>query len=78
MPDVGNRDKQGDGEEGSLLFVNKKKQKNFIRWLAVPGLGGLVTGFAQGIWTKFFCFFLFTKRRILLPLPFGLACLARM
>jgi hypothetical protein len=51
---------QGKGRK-ILLFVNKKKQKNFIRWQ--PALS--TTGSHM---KKFFCFFFFKKRRLFLPL----------
>ncbi len=48
----------------TLLFVNKKKQKNFIHWRSAhPGENGAV---ATSKRKKFFCFFLFTKRSLLL------------
>jgi penicillin-binding protein 1C len=50
-----------EGEGKSLLFLKKKKQKNF--WDLAPTVQ---TAGSKRI--KFFCFFLFTKRRFLLPL----------
>jgi len=50
------------GREG-LLFVNKRKQKNFTKWLndrRRVRVGALA---AASFVPKFFCFFLFTKRR---------------
>ncbi len=48
-------------EGKSLLFVNKKKQKNFIRWSRLYPLHGAMS-------QKFFCFFFSKKRRLFLPL----------
>ena len=42
--------------EGRSIFFEKKKQKTFDTWSA-PTSGGVLQV------TKFFCFFLFTKRR---------------
>jgi len=44
---------------GSLLFVNKKKQKNFVTWSAT-----VMTGALHRI--KVFCFF-FSKKMLSLP-----------
>ena len=60
----------------SLLFVNKKKQKNFIH----SRMGGAVSqGLSPVKWIKFFCFFLFTKRSLacLLLLTLTLAACGR-
>jgi len=42
-----------------IFFFEKKKQKTFVTWNAPTTPGALQL-------TKFFCFFLFTKRRLLL------------
>jgi hypothetical protein len=57
------------GGRKSLLFVNKKKQKNFIP-LPVSATATFrieVPAYITIEQIKFFCFFLFTKRRILHP-----------
>jgi hypothetical protein len=52
-----------DRKEG-LLFLKKKKQKDFAPLRAVGAPAGVTSRKS-----KFFCFFLFTKRRLLLALP---------
>jgi hypothetical protein len=55
---VAGRQAGGDGVRQGLLFVNKKKQKNFL-FLGVPDRGpGLQ-------WMKFFARFFSKKRRLL-------------
>ena len=53
-----------------LLFLKKKKQKNFNPWLRVGGIEGLMPA-AQGKggdvlceWMKVFCFFFSKKKRL--------------
>ncbi len=56
------------GREGrKRFFFEKKKQKTFIRWRRGyhPGRRVQNAGNAIGKRVKFFCFFLFTKRRLL-------------
>ncbi len=46
----------------SLLFVNKKKQKNFTLLPATSEARAMPKHQPAKKWVKFFCFFLFTKR----------------
>jgi len=52
------------GKKG-LLFVNKKKQKNFVNWSA-PALGGALEV------PEVFCFFF--SKKMLLPFSTSIAC----
>ncbi|MCC6719077.1 MAG: hypothetical protein IT555_14440 [Acetobacteraceae bacterium] len=57
----------------TLLFVNKKKQKNFTHSAVAEAACAMPT---QGTTTqriKFFCFFLFTKRSLVFLLLLALA-----
>ena len=49
-----------------LLFVNKKKQKNFIHLRAES------LGLSSGQWMKFFLLLFCSQKRRLPPLPKGL------